>query len=92
MERELLGSRPRLAPRFSGLEFMLSALGSGCWISWVAQPGAGQLAGDSSVGGFCGRHPRGKFRLRRPVRLWLIENGSHLLTLLVMGVILGAWV
>ncbi|GMR10878.1 MAG: hypothetical protein BMS9Abin28_1702 [Anaerolineae bacterium] len=28
----------------------------------------------------------------RPVRLWLIENGSHLLTLLVMGVILGVWV
>lgn len=28
----------------------------------------------------------------RPVRLWLIENGNHLLTLLVMGVILGVWV
>jgi len=28
----------------------------------------------------------------RPVRLWLIENGSHLLTLLVMGTILGVWV
>ena len=28
----------------------------------------------------------------RPVRLWLIENGSHLLTLLVMGAILGLWV
>ncbi len=27
----------------------------------------------------------------RPVRLWLIENGSHLLALLVMGVILGVW-
>lgn len=28
----------------------------------------------------------------RPVRLWLIENGSHLVTLLVMGAILGVWV
>ena len=28
----------------------------------------------------------------RPVRLWLIENGGHLLTLLVMGAILGLWV
>ena len=28
----------------------------------------------------------------RPVRLWLIENGSHLLTLLVIGAILGVWV
>lgn len=26
----------------------------------------------------------------RPFRLWLIENGNHLITLLVMGVILGA--
>ena len=28
----------------------------------------------------------------RPVRLWLIENGNHLITLLVMGTILGVWV
>lgn len=28
----------------------------------------------------------------RSFRLWLIENGNHLVTLLVMGVILGAWV
>ncbi len=28
----------------------------------------------------------------RPIRLWLIENGNHLLTLLVMGAILGVWV
>ena len=28
----------------------------------------------------------------RPVRLWLIENGNHLITLLVMGAILGVWV
>ena len=28
----------------------------------------------------------------RPARLWLVENGNHLLTLLVMGVILGVWV
>ena len=28
----------------------------------------------------------------RPVRLWLIENGNHLVTLLLMGIILGVWV
>lgn len=27
----------------------------------------------------------------RSFRLWLLENGNHLVTLLVMGVILGAW-
>lgn len=27
----------------------------------------------------------------RSFRLWLVENGNHLFTLLAMGVILGAW-
>lgn len=28
----------------------------------------------------------------RSFRLWMVENGNHLVTLLVMGVILGAWI
>ena len=28
---------------------------------------------------------------RRTLRLWLVENGNHLVTFLVMGAILGVW-
>ena len=28
---------------------------------------------------------------KRPIRLWMLESGNHLLSLVVMGMVLGAW-